>query len=116
MKPSPSPKELVTHWIELFNAGDSSGLAALYAEDAVNHQVANEPVHGRAAIEAMFREEFANAEMVCLIEQLLSDDGEWGNGRFSNGRTLLGFAVVDFFMYSKGLSFFSAVTGINCPF
>lgn len=102
MKPSPSPKELVTHWIELFNAGDSSGLAALYAEDAVNHQVANEPVHGRAAIEAMFREEFANAEMVCLIEQLLSD-GEWA---ILEWKDPLGLRGCGFFHVQQGLIVF----------
>ena len=51
-------------------------LAALYAEDAVNHQVVFEPTVGRSAIHEMFRREFAAAEMVCLPEQIL-EDGEW---------------------------------------
>jgi len=43
-----TPKETVTRWVELFNRGDAVGLAELYHDDAVNHQVANEPVVGKA--------------------------------------------------------------------
>ena len=49
-----SPRELVERWVELFNAGDADALAALYHEDAVNHQVAESPVEGRSAIRDMF--------------------------------------------------------------
>jgi limonene-1,2-epoxide hydrolase len=48
----------------------------MYAEDAVNHQVAESPVHGRAAIHAMFAAGFAAAEMVCIVENIF-EDGEW---------------------------------------
>ena len=65
-----SPKMLVETWVELFNAGDADGLAALYHEDAVNHQVTQDPVVGRAAIRAMFEREFAAAKMTCLIEAI----------------------------------------------
>jgi ketosteroid isomerase-like protein len=58
-----SPKEVVERWVELFNAGDAVALAALYHEDAVNHQVAETPVKGRSAIRAMFFREFASADM-----------------------------------------------------
>jgi limonene-1,2-epoxide hydrolase len=51
-------------------------LAALYTEDATNHQVVREPVHGRAAIHAMFQREFAEAKMQCIIENLF-EDGDW---------------------------------------
>lgn len=51
-----------------FNAGDADGLAALYAEDAINHQVMWPPLEGRAAIHAMFVREFAVANMVCIPE------------------------------------------------
>ena len=34
----------VERWVERFNAGDAEGISALYAEDAVNHQIALEPV------------------------------------------------------------------------
>jgi hypothetical protein len=32
-----TPKDVVARWVELFNAGDADGLAALYHEDAINH-------------------------------------------------------------------------------
>lgn len=70
------PAELVTEWIRRFNAADIDGLAALYAEDAVNHQVVAEPLRGRAAIRRMFEIEFGRATMTCLQENLF-EDGEW---------------------------------------
>lgn len=70
------PREVVAAWVEAFNRADPDALAALYAEGATNHQVAFEPVVGRAAIHALFRQEFAAAEMVCLPENLF-EDGEW---------------------------------------
>ena len=70
------PKELVKAWVEAFNRADADRLAAFYAEGAVNHQVAEKPVEGRAAIRAMFAREFAAAEMVCIPEHIF-EDGEW---------------------------------------
>ena len=37
------PKQVVELWIERYNAGDVAGMAALYHEDGVNHQVMQEP-------------------------------------------------------------------------
>jgi limonene-1,2-epoxide hydrolase len=71
-----TPAEVVTGWVAAFNAGDLDALAALYAEDAVNHQVAYGPIVGRDAIMAMFAMEFARATMVCVPENLFSD-GDW---------------------------------------
>lgn len=71
-----TPAEVLDSWIEAFNAADIDALTALYHEDAVNHQVANDPVEGRAAIRAMFAAEFAAAEMVCIPENKFAD-GEW---------------------------------------
>ena len=71
-----TPSELVREWVRRFNAADVDGLAALYAEDAVNHQVVTDPLHGREAIAAMFRIEFGRATMVCILENLF-EDGEW---------------------------------------
>jgi hypothetical protein len=65
-----TPLEVVEAWVERFNATDADGLAALYAEDAVNHQVMRDPVVGRAAIRAMFAAEFATADMTCLVEAI----------------------------------------------
>ena len=36
-----TPKEILQEWIDCFNAADAVALANLYAQDAINHQVAN---------------------------------------------------------------------------
>ena len=72
-----TPKEVLEKWIDCFNASDVEGIAALYADDAVNHQVANAPVAGKEAIRRMFAGEFATAKMVCIVENIF-EDGEWG--------------------------------------
>ena len=41
------PKELLKKWIELFNEGCADELVELYNENAINYQVANEPVKGK---------------------------------------------------------------------
>ena len=71
-----TPRDLVTQWVEAFNRGDADGLAAFYADDAVNHQVAESPVHGKAAIREMFAGGFASATMVCIPDNIF-EDGEW---------------------------------------
>ncbi|NJB85643.1 hypothetical protein GGR26_001388 [Lewinella marina] len=69
-------KDMVLHWIELFNRGDADGLAELYHDDAINHQVANLPIQGKHAIRELFAYEFSTAEMTCLPVNLFQDD-EW---------------------------------------
>jgi hypothetical protein len=71
-----TPRALVEAWVEAFNRADAEALAAFYAPDAVNHQVAEAPVVGREAIHRMFKEGFQAAEMVCIKENLF-EDGEW---------------------------------------
>lgn len=71
-----TPRETVEAWVEAFNAGDAELIGAFYADDATNHQVAREPVVGREAITQMFRDEFDQADMTCLVENLF-EDGEW---------------------------------------
>jgi len=70
------PKEILLRWIDAFNRGDAAALSDLYAEEAVNHQVANEPVIGKKAIREMFEREFATANMTCIPENIFSD-GDW---------------------------------------
>ncbi len=70
------PKDLIFKWVELFNQGDANGIAELYFEDAINHQVANDPIIGKHAIKEMFAKEFALAEMNCIIENIF-EDGDW---------------------------------------
>jgi len=84
--------------VKAFNAGDADSLAAFYTEDAVNHQVANEPVHGREAIRAMFQREFAAAKMVCLIENIF-EDGDWA---ILEWRDPLGLRGCGFFQIQNG--------------
>jgi ketosteroid isomerase-like protein len=63
-----TPRQVVEEWVRRFNRGDADRLAELYHEDAVNHQVVQDPVAGKAAIREMFRREFAAADMTCLAE------------------------------------------------
>lgn len=74
--PRTKPKALVASWVDAFNRADTDALAAMYTEDAINHQVAEEPVKGRENIRRMFAAGFAAAEMVCIVENLF-EDGEW---------------------------------------
>ena len=71
-----TPREVVRRWVEAFNREDVDALASMYAEDAVNHQVAEAPVEGRSAIRRMFAEGFAATRMVCIVENVF-EDGEW---------------------------------------
>jgi limonene-1,2-epoxide hydrolase len=70
------PSEIVRNWVRAFNRADADALAAMYHENAVNHQVALDPVEGVAAIRAMFIRGFADASMHCIIENIFEDD-EW---------------------------------------
>ena len=91
------PKDLVRNWVALFNQADADNLAALYHEDAINHQVANAPVKGRDAICKMFRDEFASADMQCIVENIF-EDGEWAVLEWKDPKGLRGcgfFHVVD---------------------
>ena len=71
-----SPKEVLLRWLEYINNADTENIANLYAENAINHQVANEPVVGQKAIREMFVREFENAEMVCIPENIF-EDKDW---------------------------------------
>jgi SnoaL-like domain len=67
---------VLDRWITAFNKSDAEAISALYAEEAVNHQVANKPVVGRTAIRQMFVAEFSATTMVCIPEHIF-EDGEW---------------------------------------
>ncbi len=92
------PKQVVERWVEAFNRADADALAAFYEEGAVNHQVAEEPVEGRAAIRAMFADGFARAAMVCMVENLF-EDGEWA---ILEWRDPLGLRGCGFFRVREG--------------
>ena len=70
------PKELIEKWVEIFNEGNAEKITELYHLDAVNHQVANEPIEGKKAIGKMFATEFKRADMNCIPENIF-EDGDW---------------------------------------
>jgi limonene-1,2-epoxide hydrolase len=70
------PKEIINRWVEAFNRADVDTIISFYSENAINHQVANEPVEGKDSIRKMFVDEFANAEMTCIVENIF-EDNDW---------------------------------------
>jgi hypothetical protein len=92
------PKDVVAAWVEAFNRGSADEMAGFYADGAINHQVALEPVHGRAAIREMFAREFAAAKMVCLVENIY-EDGDWA---ILEWRDPLGLRGCGFFRIESG--------------
>jgi limonene-1,2-epoxide hydrolase len=91
------PKDVVKAWVEAFNRADVEALANFYREDAINHQVAEQPVKGRDAIREMFAAGFAAAEMVCIPEHIL-EDGDWAILEWRDPKGLRGcgfFHVID---------------------
>lgn len=71
------PKELIENWVKSFNNGNAEKISEFYHDDAINHQVTNEPIVGKNAIREMFENEFNQAEMTCIIENIF-EDNEWG--------------------------------------
>ncbi len=104
------PKDVVKAWVEAFNRGDPDQMAGFYEDDAVNHQVTREPVLGRAAIREMFAQDFAEAEMVCIAENIF-EDGDWA---ILEWRDPLGLRGCGFFQYRTARSFFSGGIGTSC--
>lgn len=94
-----TPREIVETWVERFNAGDAASIASLYHVDAINHQVVRAPVEGRAAIQAMFEQDFATATMVCIPEVI----HEAGDVAALEWRDPLGLRGCGFFTVRDGL-------------
>ena len=63
-------------WVNAFNKGDADLISGYYSDNAINHQVANDPIEGKDSIREMFRSEFAQADMTCIVENIF-EDGEW---------------------------------------
>jgi limonene-1,2-epoxide hydrolase len=70
------PTELIMKWVDAFNKADVDAIISLYSDNAINHQVANAPIEGKEAIRKMFIDEFAAAEMTCIIENIF-EDNDW---------------------------------------
>lgn len=92
------PRDVVLQWLDAFNRADVEVLAALYAQGAVNHQVAEQPVAGRDAIKEMFISGFSAATMVCIMENLF-EDGQWA---ILEWRDPLGLRGCGFFQVVQG--------------
>lgn len=71
-----TPKELIAQWVLAFNEADPIKLSEFYHEEAVNHQITQEPISGKSAIRDMFENEFAQADMTCIVEHIF-EDGDW---------------------------------------
>ena len=75
------PKELIKKWVELFNNKDLDGISKLYSKDCTNHQTPIGIVKGKENIKNMFKNEFNNYDMVCIVENIFEDDNvgilEW---------------------------------------
>lgn len=71
-----TPKEILYQWVDAFNNADVEIISELYDDNAINHQVANEPVIGKEAIKKMFEQDFSIPEMVCIVENIF-EDGQW---------------------------------------
>jgi len=67
------PKELLEQWVKHFNNYDYEQLAELYAEDCVNHQTPVGITQGKNQIKQMFKNEFEQFNMVCLVENIFED-------------------------------------------
>ena len=94
-----STEALIEQWVALFNAGDAAGIAELYAEDGVNHQIALAPVVGRPAIADFHRETFAGGPLTCTPLNLVVE-GEWGALEWTDPD---GFRGCGFFQVRDGL-------------
>lgn len=70
------PKEVIEKWVVTFNAGNAQEISDFYHDDAINHQVTQQPVVGKMAIREMFAREFDQADMTCIIENIF-EDKDW---------------------------------------
>jgi hypothetical protein len=69
-------KDILQKWVNLFNQGNANEIAELYHDNAVNHQVVNEPIEGKENIRKMFLDDFSKFKMICIVENIF-EDGEW---------------------------------------
>ena len=85
-----SPRQVVEAWSAAFNRQDADALAALYASDAVNWQVADQPLKGREAIHESFRVLFRAFPDMGHSRVNLLEEGEWAALEWEGWGTHLG--------------------------
>lgn len=95
-----TPRQTIEKWLAAFNNADTETLESLYAPQAINHQMPNQAIQGRAAIGKMFRDEFAVApEMHCIPVQII-EEGDWAVLEWRDPK---GFNGCGFFEVKDGL-------------
>lgn len=67
------PKEILQQWVERFNLQDHEALSELYADNCINHQTPNGIIAGKENIKHMFKQEFEQYNMLCIIENIFQD-------------------------------------------
>ena len=67
------PREILQKWVELFNQYDYENLSELYEADCTIHQTPTGIINGKENIKNMFRNEFEQFEMVCIVENIFED-------------------------------------------
>lgn len=114
MKKKMSPKEVIRQVVKAFNEKDIDRVAAFFREDAVCHQVSEQPIYGREAIREMVAEAVGRLKMEWIVENIF-EDGEWA---ILEGKDLHGFKgctvfrVVDSrILLQRGYWFNSAISG-----
>lgn len=95
-------KEVVERWVKAFNDADADKISCCYADNAINHHVANDPIEGKIAIHAMFARAFATAAMHCITESIFHD-GDWAILKWKNA---IGLRGCGFFQIENGLIVF----------
>jgi uncharacterized protein (TIGR02246 family) len=76
---------LAQKYTELWNKGDSAGLAQLVTEDYQNIPAGQPPVKGRAAFEAMEKTEAASRQGTKLALSVTTDFVRWINADAASG-------------------------------
>jgi len=71
-----TPKEIISKWIELFNAHNAEELAELYHDDAIMYQMVYEPMKGKNAIRKMLSAGFKMTKMKSIPKNLIETE-EW---------------------------------------
>ncbi|PRX53679.1 nuclear transport factor 2 family protein [Flagellimonas meridianipacifica] len=92
------PKQLIEEWVKAFNEGNAEKISEFYQDDAINHQVTHQPVVGKTAIREMFQNEFNQADMTCIIENIF-EDNDWG---ILEWKDPLGLRGCGFFQFENG--------------
>lgn len=111
----PTPKEIVKVWSDAFNAHDVTKIGEYYSDDAINFQVADEPIHGKEAIQTGFAYLFSAFPDIGFRTENLFEDGEWAILEWFGWGTLkgefLGFSPTGKKYELRGCGFFHVKNG-----